>query len=107
MLAKHTVTISQFTFSRMLASSRNRRDQSGCTGRPRKLTDTREVNDVEEWPAAREHLEKLQLTERAEERGANLMVDAIRKYLWEACRGGLRVRSPHSTVVTLGLFSVA
>ena len=39
MLARHNVIISQSTISRMLASKRNRRDQSGRTGRPRKLTD--------------------------------------------------------------------
>ena len=39
MQAKHGVVISQSTISRILASSRNRRDQSGRIRRPRKLTD--------------------------------------------------------------------
>ena len=40
---------------------------------------TREVDVMEEWIAVREHLEKLQLAERAEERGANATGDAVRK----------------------------
>ena len=39
MLAKHGIIISQPTISRIIASCRNRRDQSGRIGRPRKLTD--------------------------------------------------------------------
>ena len=39
MQAKHGVVVSQSTISRIIASSRNRRDQSGRIGRPRKLTD--------------------------------------------------------------------
>ena len=39
MQVKHGVVISQSTISRILASSRNQRDQSGRIRRPRKLTD--------------------------------------------------------------------